>query len=68
MTKLIVGLGNPGEEHIEDRHNAGFWFVDALAKQLSTRFESEKRFHPLKKLVTCYFLLKLRQLILLLRM
>lgn len=45
MTKLIVGLGNPGEEHQEDRHNAGFWFVDALAKQLGTRFESEKRFH-----------------------
>jgi PTH1 family peptidyl-tRNA hydrolase len=45
MTKLIVGLGNPGEEHIEDRHNAGFWFVDALAKQLNTRFETEKRFN-----------------------
>ena len=45
MTKLIVGLGNPGDEHEEDRHNAGFWFVDALAKQLNARFESEKRFH-----------------------
>ena len=45
MTKLIVGLGNPGEEHIENRHNAGFWFVDALAKQLNTRFETEKRFN-----------------------
>ena len=45
MTKLIVGLGNPGDEHVEDRHNAGFWFVDALAKQFSTRFETEKRFH-----------------------
>jgi PTH1 family peptidyl-tRNA hydrolase len=45
MTKLIVGLGNPGDEHKEDRHNAGFWFVDALAKQLNTRFETEKRFH-----------------------
>ena len=45
MTKLIVGLGNPGDEHVEDRHNAGFWFVDALAKQLSVRFEAEKRFH-----------------------
>ena len=44
MTKLIVGLGNPGEEHVEDRHNAGFWFVNALAKQLNVRFESEKRF------------------------
>ena len=45
MTKLIVGLGNPGDEHAEDRHNAGFWFVDALAKQLGIRFEAEKRFH-----------------------
>ncbi|CAM3765546.1 aminoacyl-tRNA hydrolase [Polynucleobacter antarcticus] len=45
MTKLIVGLGNPGDEHVEDRHNAGFWFVDALAKQLNVRFETEKRFH-----------------------
>ena len=45
MTKLIVGLGNPGDEHKEDRHNAGFWFVDALAKQLNTHFEAEKRFH-----------------------
>lgn len=45
MTKLIVGLGNPGDEHLEDRHNAGFWFVDALAKQLNIRFETEKRFH-----------------------
>jgi len=44
MTKLIVGLGNPGDEHEEDRHNAGFWFVDALAKQLGARFETEKRF------------------------
>ncbi len=44
MTKLIVGLGNPGDEHKDDRHNAGFWFVDALAQQWNTRFESEKRF------------------------
>lgn len=44
MTKLIVGLGNPGDEHKDDRHNAGFWFVDILAQQWNTRFESEKRF------------------------
>ena len=44
MTKLIVGLGNPGDEHKDDRHNAGFWFVDSLAQQWNARFESEKRF------------------------
>ena len=31
--KVIVGLGNPGPEHLLTRHNAGFWFVDALARQ-----------------------------------
>jgi PTH1 family peptidyl-tRNA hydrolase len=42
--KLIVGLGNPGPEHLLTRHNAGFWFVDALASQLGGRFRSHTRF------------------------
>jgi len=42
--QLIVGLGNPGTEHETDRHNAGFWFVDAIARQAGTSFRAEKRF------------------------
>ncbi len=44
MIKLIVGLGNPGSEYRETRHNAGFWFVDNLARQYNCQFSSESRF------------------------
>lgn len=43
--ELIVGLGNPGTEYEDTRHNAGFWFVDALARQHNVFFKSEKKFH-----------------------
>ena len=41
--RLIVGLGNPGPEHARTRHNAGFWFVDALAEQARARFGLESK-------------------------
>lgn len=43
--RLVVGLGNPGREHDATRHNAGFWFVDALAKQERISFAAEAKFH-----------------------
>lgn len=42
---LIVGLGNPGREYETTRHNAGFWFVDAIARQTGASFKAENKFH-----------------------
>jgi len=42
---LIVGLGNPGAKYEPTRHNAGFWFVDQLARQHGGSFKSENKFH-----------------------
>ena len=41
--RLIVGLGNPGAEHLRTRHNAGFWFVDSLALAAGARFGMESK-------------------------
>lgn len=40
---LIAGLGNPGPEHLATRHNAGFWFVDALADRHGANFGGNKK-------------------------
>ncbi|GAA5178609.1 aminoacyl-tRNA hydrolase [Niveibacterium umoris] len=45
--KLVVGLGNPGPEYVETRHNAGFWFCELLARELGVTLSHESRFHGL---------------------
>ena len=45
--RLIVGLGNPGREYEATRHNAGFWWVDAVAAGKVRQLQAEKKFHGL---------------------
>ncbi len=42
--KLIVGLGNPGGQYALTRHNAGFWFVDAIAAKYNGNFSADGKF------------------------
>lgn len=43
--KLIIGLGNPGNEYQNTRHNAGFWFIDKLCARFNISLTHEKKFH-----------------------
>ena len=45
VPRLIVGLGNPGAGYEDNRHNLGFWFVDALARDLNVTLSPQGKFH-----------------------
>ena len=44
MIQLFVGLGNPGTEYEATRHNVGFWWVDALARELKVQLADERSY------------------------
>jgi PTH1 family peptidyl-tRNA hydrolase len=45
MIRLFVGLGNPGPDYEDTRHNAGFWWIDALAREFKTSLVKDKSYH-----------------------
>lgn len=44
---LIVGLGNPGAEYAQTRHNAGFWYVAELADRYQINLKADNKYNAL---------------------
>jgi len=47
MIRLLVGLGNPGPDYDQTRHNAGFWWLDAVSNKLNAPLRTEKSYDGL---------------------
>jgi len=45
--RLLAGLGNPGKKYERDRHNVGFWAIDALAAKAGVTLTKDARYHGL---------------------
>ena len=58
IPKLIIGLGNPGLEYRDTRHNIGFMVVDEIARRFGVTFTEEKRWHGLVAKLRSGWLLK----------
>lgn len=58
VPRLIVGLGNPGENYRDTRHNIGFMVLDEIARRMGAAFREEKRWSGLVAKFTGGYLLK----------